>query len=112
KFFEGADIGEPRVGKSKLFRLLHTKTLIIDGQEGPSASVVTGSANFSATAFESNRENLIFLDSPVVANAFFKSFHRFAPANRDNRETYCPAIWTSVEEEVPHPAGSGESDED
>ncbi|PVE25780.1 hypothetical protein DC522_03130 [Microvirga sp. KLBC 81] len=110
-FFEGSSTDDARIEKSRLYRLLHTKTLIVDGLEAE-AVVITGSANFSETAFESNRENILFLNSQVVALAFTKSVLRFAAANRVNRETYCPAVWDRGVEESEHASAIGVSEED
>jgi phosphatidylserine/phosphatidylglycerophosphate/cardiolipin synthase-like enzyme len=50
---------------SEQTRLLHHKFAVIDGRY-----VVTGSYNWTESAERRNRENLVILDCPEVANAF------------------------------------------
>jgi phosphatidylserine/phosphatidylglycerophosphate/cardiolipin synthase-like enzyme len=51
--------------------LLHHKTMIIDD-----AIVVTGSHNFSASAANSNDENVLIIHSPEIARAYMGEFDR------------------------------------
>lgn len=88
-----ADNGQgARVEKSRLFKLLHSKTMIIDGATGSHPAVLTGSANFSETAFGSNRENILILHSRDIALAFTKELRKFAADSYRNRDSYCPSI--------------------
>jgi phosphatidylserine/phosphatidylglycerophosphate/cardiolipin synthase-like enzyme len=50
---------------SEQARLLHHKFAVIDGRY-----VVTGSYNWTESAERRNRENLVILDCPEVAQAF------------------------------------------
>ncbi len=51
--------------------LMHHKVFIIDER-----IVVTGSFNFSASADESNDENIVILEDPAIARAFLAEFRR------------------------------------
>ncbi len=51
--------------------LLHHKVMIIDGQ-----IVVTGSYNFSASAENTNDENVIVIYSPDIAAQYLREFQR------------------------------------
>ncbi|GAC1045940.1 phospholipase D-like domain-containing protein [Rhizobium sp. No.120] len=92
EFFLSALNGEPRVEKSRLFRLLHSKTMIIDGAGGANPMVITGSANFSINAFEHNRENIVLLKSLPISSQFVRQLRLFANASRVNRAGYCSAL--------------------
>ena len=50
---------------------MHHKVIVIDENV-----VITGSANFSASAFDVNDENLIIFNSPPLAKAFVKECAR------------------------------------
>ncbi len=50
---------------------MHHKVIVVD-----SSVVMTGSANFSAAAFEVNDENLLIFSSPPLARAFIREFSR------------------------------------
>lgn len=52
-------------------RLLHHKVIILD-----SLIVISGSANFSANAHQSNDENLLIIASPEMAQVFLDEFER------------------------------------
>lgn len=92
RFFLGSLDGESRVEKSKLFRLLHSKTMIVDGMGGTNPLVITGSANLSINAFEHNRENLIMLKSQPIASVFVHQLKTFIRASRLNRVGYCSSL--------------------
>ena len=51
--------------------VLHHKVIIIDGE-----TVLTGSFNFSASALESNDENLVIIRDPSLANQYLEEFAR------------------------------------
>jgi len=58
--------------------LMHEKVFVIDDQ-----IVVVGSYNFSRSANESNDENLLVIDNPIIAHQFALEFDRvFALASR------------------------------
>ncbi len=101
EFFLGALSGEPRVEKSRLFRLLHSKTMIIDGAGGANPMVITGSANFSINAFEHNRENIVLLKSLPISGQFVRQLRLFANASRVNRAGYCSALQRPDDPEPP-----------
>lgn len=101
EFFLGSLDGEPRVEKSRLFRLLHSKTMIIDGAGGANPMVMTGSANFSINAFEHNRENIVLLRSPSIALQFVRQLRQFVTASRVNRVGYCSALQRPEDPEPP-----------
>ncbi|RVG15445.1 phospholipase D-like domain-containing protein [Sinorhizobium meliloti] len=101
QFFLGTLNGKPRVEKSRLFRLLHSKTMIIDGAGGANPMVITGSANFSISAFEHNRENIVVLRSPAIALQFVGELRRFVNASRVNRAGYCSALQRPEDPEPP-----------
>lgn len=86
-----------RVEKSRLFKLLHSKTMIIDGATGSHPAVLTGSANFSENAFGKNRENILILHNQDIALAFAKEFRKFATDSYRNRNNYCPSIIVNTE---------------
>jgi len=51
--------------------ILHNKFAVIDG-----ARVLTGSFNWTYSAEERNWENLLVVDSPALAQAYARQFHR------------------------------------
>ena len=50
---------------------MHDKFIVIDRQR-----VLTGSYNFTTTASKDNYENLVFIESPQVADEFIRAFER------------------------------------
>lgn len=63
--------------------ILHHKVIIIDGR-----TVVTGSFNFSASATDSNDENLVIIQDPALAAQYLAEFdRRWAEAVRPSRLT-------------------------
>jgi phosphatidylserine/phosphatidylglycerophosphate/cardiolipin synthase-like enzyme len=63
--------------------ILHHKVIIIDGR-----TVVTGSFNFSASATDSNDENLVIIQDPDLAAQYLAEFdRRWAEAVRPTRIT-------------------------
>ena len=55
--------------------LMHHKVMIIDG-----TTVVTGSYNFTASAEESNDENVLVIHDPAIAAEFLQEFQRVQEA--------------------------------
>jgi phosphatidylserine/phosphatidylglycerophosphate/cardiolipin synthase-like enzyme len=78
-----------RVSVSKAFRLMHTKTLILDPGSARSATVITGSANLSDTAFSTSYENIVILEHQDIARAFSLDLRRYMNRNEENLVGYC-----------------------
>ena len=55
--------------------LLHHKFFVIDVDSNSDPTVITGSFNFSASAAESNDENLMIIHDSAVARAYFDIYH-------------------------------------
>ncbi|MBC8162032.1 MAG: phospholipase [Roseiflexaceae bacterium] len=61
--------------------IMHHKTIIIDDR-----IVITGSYNFTASAEDSNDENLLIIDDPAVAEMYIQEFNRvFTQAQNPTR---------------------------
>ncbi len=96
---------------------LHHKFGLIDAGL-PTATVITGSHNWTAAANKLNDENIVIIHSSVVADHFAREFNRmiaearFGPSRSlqeklKEQETECgPPVFTAVSEE---PAGSSEA---
>lgn len=66
--------------------LLHHKVMIVDD------TVVTGSFNFSASADQSNNENMLIIDSPALAAIYAQEYDRIMNAAKVNHPppNHCP----------------------
>lgn len=71
------------LGTPELFRTdkMHHKFAILDA-ELPTATVITGSQNWSVSANRQNDENVLILRSPVVAAHFAREFDRLYSTSR------------------------------
>jgi phosphatidylserine/phosphatidylglycerophosphate/cardiolipin synthase-like enzyme len=73
-FRAAASLGERvrlRAGLSGASGILHNKFAVIDGTR-----VLTGSFNWTYSAEDRNWENLLIVDSPALAQAYARQFHR------------------------------------
>jgi phosphatidylserine/phosphatidylglycerophosphate/cardiolipin synthase-like enzyme len=66
----------PPVFRDRETRKLHHKYMLVDA-ENPSRNptVITGSANWSRNANESNDENTLFIHDPLIANQYVQEFY-------------------------------------
>lgn len=67
---------------------MHHKVMVVDGH-----TVITGSPNFSKSAFEQNDENALIFDCPPLARAFMREFDRCWRAK--------PYIWNKWSQPAP-----------
>lgn len=65
----------PPVYRARGVRKLHHKYMILDAEHPKRATVITGSANWSANANNVNDENLLILRSATLANQFRQEFY-------------------------------------
>ncbi|QTN37842.1 T9SS type A sorting domain-containing protein [Cryomorphaceae bacterium] len=68
------DAGIPVVDASAVSNIMHHKYIIIDYDRFFDAKILTGSHNWSSSAENSNDENTLIIENPILTDLYFQSF--------------------------------------
>lgn len=92
----------------QLHLLHHNKFLILKGMEDHPDAVICGAANLTGTGFDTNLENIYYVEIPAVVEAFEKQFARFWDGEKGSPDEDEPPRATAPEdmpaENIPLPA--------